>query len=59
MLAKYSDQVREGSVCPPNLISTSLYPPGGGGGGHSPSIWVGVCSCGSETPTLNKGFGEK
>ena len=31
----------------------SLRP--GGGGGHSPRIWVGVCSCGFETPTLNKG----
>ena len=24
-------------------------------GVHSPRIWVGVCSCVSETPTLNKG----
>ena len=53
MLAKYRDQVREGSVCHPNLISTSLYP--GGGGGTLPEYGVGVCSCGSETPTLNKG----
>ena len=30
--------------------------PGGGGGGHSPRIWVGVCSCGSEIPTLNGNF---
>ena len=28
MLAKCRDQVREGSFCPPNLISTSLYPGG-------------------------------
>ena len=27
----------------------------GGGGGHSLMIWVGVCSCGSGSPTLNKG----
>ena len=52
MLAKYRDQVREGSVCPPNLISTSLYPGGGGGGGALPQDMGGVCSCGSETPTL-------
>ena len=54
MLAKYRDQVREGSVCHPNLISTSLYP-GGGGGGALPQDMGVVCSCGSETPTLNKG----
>ena len=53
MLAKYRDQVREESFCPPNLISTSLYPRGGGG--ILPQDMGGVCSCGSETPTLNKG----